>query len=317
MQDELFKTRYSKYGYGIDVRRTYKDLPCQPFWTWVTGKSLNDRPPRRTERHPAQALAALPAHQLGLRGVLPRGDLRPATARLAAATVAEVPAGRVDHVPGGQPPARLPPYLPLHHPWRQPGEQGAGPLHLQVDPVDPDPAHPARRVREAARERTPQRAHLQYRARRRPGLHEAARLLQGHVRKRLLDPPGARALPSGADPRAPEVPLRRQLRLRPAPRARQPGALLGRAARPGVRQRLPGGVRAVLPVPDLHPHPVLVVDPARLRAPLVRPQRARPAALPALRLAELGTLPRPPLSGTTSRAWPSPWRSFAGAWACC
>ncbi|WP_238558802.1 hypothetical protein, partial [Pseudomonas aeruginosa] len=41
MQDELFKTRYSKYGYGIDVRRTYKDLPCQPFWTWVTGKSLN------------------------------------------------------------------------------------------------------------------------------------------------------------------------------------------------------------------------------------------------------------------------------------
>lgn len=47
MQDELFKTRYSKYGYGIDVRRTYKDLPCQPFWTWVTGKSLNDRPPRR------------------------------------------------------------------------------------------------------------------------------------------------------------------------------------------------------------------------------------------------------------------------------
>ncbi len=28
MQDELFKTRYSKYGYGIDVRRTYKDLPC-------------------------------------------------------------------------------------------------------------------------------------------------------------------------------------------------------------------------------------------------------------------------------------------------
>lgn len=47
MQDELFKTRYSKYGYGIDVRRTYKDVPCQPFWTWVTGKSLNDRPPRR------------------------------------------------------------------------------------------------------------------------------------------------------------------------------------------------------------------------------------------------------------------------------
>lgn len=47
MQDELFKTRYSKYGYGIGVRRTYKDLPCQPFWTWVTGKSLNDRPPRR------------------------------------------------------------------------------------------------------------------------------------------------------------------------------------------------------------------------------------------------------------------------------
>lgn len=55
MQDELFKTRYSKYGYGIDVRRTYKDLPCQPFWTWVTGKSLNDRPPRRPRKTPCSS----------------------------------------------------------------------------------------------------------------------------------------------------------------------------------------------------------------------------------------------------------------------
>ena len=41
-----FATRTSKYGYGIDVRATYAGLPCQPFWTWVTGKDLRSLPPR-------------------------------------------------------------------------------------------------------------------------------------------------------------------------------------------------------------------------------------------------------------------------------
>ena len=35
-----FSTRRSRYGYQCDVRQTYADLPCQPFWVWVTGKSL-------------------------------------------------------------------------------------------------------------------------------------------------------------------------------------------------------------------------------------------------------------------------------------
>lgn len=35
-----FSTRSSRYGYQCDVRQTYAGLPCQPFWTWVTGKSL-------------------------------------------------------------------------------------------------------------------------------------------------------------------------------------------------------------------------------------------------------------------------------------
>lgn len=41
-----FATRTSKYGYGMDVRATYAGLPCQPFWTWVTGKDLRTLPPR-------------------------------------------------------------------------------------------------------------------------------------------------------------------------------------------------------------------------------------------------------------------------------
>jgi hypothetical protein len=37
----------SKYGYGeLDVRATYAHLPCQPFWTWLTGKSLSSAAPR-------------------------------------------------------------------------------------------------------------------------------------------------------------------------------------------------------------------------------------------------------------------------------
>jgi len=41
-----FSSRYSKHGHGIDVRETYAHLPCQPFWTWVTGKSLNKNKPK-------------------------------------------------------------------------------------------------------------------------------------------------------------------------------------------------------------------------------------------------------------------------------
>lgn len=41
-----FATRTSKYGYGIDVRATYAGLPCQPFWTWVTGKDFRSLAPR-------------------------------------------------------------------------------------------------------------------------------------------------------------------------------------------------------------------------------------------------------------------------------
>jgi hypothetical protein len=37
----------SRYGYGsIDVRATYAHLPCQRFWTWLTGKALPSGPPR-------------------------------------------------------------------------------------------------------------------------------------------------------------------------------------------------------------------------------------------------------------------------------
>jgi hypothetical protein len=47
-----FTTRYSSHGYGINVRETYRHLPLQPFWTWVTGKSLNLAKPR----HPDETL---------------------------------------------------------------------------------------------------------------------------------------------------------------------------------------------------------------------------------------------------------------------
>lgn len=42
-----YRTRTSKYGYGsVDVRATYAHLPCQPFWTWLTGKALPNGGPR-------------------------------------------------------------------------------------------------------------------------------------------------------------------------------------------------------------------------------------------------------------------------------
>ncbi|MFN6268493.1 MAG: fatty acid desaturase [Alphaproteobacteria bacterium] len=47
MKDQEYATRYSRYGYGLDVRATYAHLPFQALWTWITGKSLWDREPRR------------------------------------------------------------------------------------------------------------------------------------------------------------------------------------------------------------------------------------------------------------------------------
>src|SRR5262249_28298173 len=41
-----YATRHSRYAYGCDVRATYALLPCQPFWTWLTGKALPKGPPR-------------------------------------------------------------------------------------------------------------------------------------------------------------------------------------------------------------------------------------------------------------------------------
>lgn len=40
-------SQVSKYGYGsIDVRASYSHLPCQFFWTWLTGKALPTGKPR-------------------------------------------------------------------------------------------------------------------------------------------------------------------------------------------------------------------------------------------------------------------------------
>jgi hypothetical protein len=55
-----FGSRYSRYGWGIDVRATYAHLPCQWFWTWLTGKYPVQREPRR----PVETLLA--PWQLGL-----------------------------------------------------------------------------------------------------------------------------------------------------------------------------------------------------------------------------------------------------------
>jgi hypothetical protein len=42
-----YATRYSRHGFGVDVRQTYAHLPFQPFWTWVTGKDHRHLEPRR------------------------------------------------------------------------------------------------------------------------------------------------------------------------------------------------------------------------------------------------------------------------------
>ena len=34
------RTKYSKYGPNYNVRNSYKYLPCQSFWTWITGKGI-------------------------------------------------------------------------------------------------------------------------------------------------------------------------------------------------------------------------------------------------------------------------------------
>lgn len=45
--DVDYSTRLSKYARHPDVRSTYRDLPFQAFWTWLTGKSLWDKPPKK------------------------------------------------------------------------------------------------------------------------------------------------------------------------------------------------------------------------------------------------------------------------------
>lgn len=45
-----FATLHSRHGWGIDVRRTYAHLPFQPFWTWLTGKSLWPHPPCKPQQ---------------------------------------------------------------------------------------------------------------------------------------------------------------------------------------------------------------------------------------------------------------------------
>ena len=47
MSQTGFETRYSVYGYDCDVRATYAHLPCQSFWTWITGKALQSGEPRK------------------------------------------------------------------------------------------------------------------------------------------------------------------------------------------------------------------------------------------------------------------------------
>ncbi len=49
MQYPVNPSLTSRYGYGaIDVRATYAHLPCQWFWTWLTGKALPSGPPRKS-----------------------------------------------------------------------------------------------------------------------------------------------------------------------------------------------------------------------------------------------------------------------------
>ena len=54
--DLTYQTKHSRYGYGCDVRATYAHLPCQPVWTWLTGKALPKGPPRS----PAETLLTEP-----------------------------------------------------------------------------------------------------------------------------------------------------------------------------------------------------------------------------------------------------------------
>ena len=49
---EYYQTRYSPYGYGCDVRESFSHLPCQFFWTWLSGKEHKVFP----KRHPRETL---------------------------------------------------------------------------------------------------------------------------------------------------------------------------------------------------------------------------------------------------------------------
>jgi len=50
MKDPINPSLTSRYGYGAsDVRATYAHLPCQWFWTWLTGKALPSGPPRKPQ----------------------------------------------------------------------------------------------------------------------------------------------------------------------------------------------------------------------------------------------------------------------------
>lgn len=45
--DNDYASRYSKHGYGVDVRQTYAHLPAEWFWTLLTGKDHRDLEPRK------------------------------------------------------------------------------------------------------------------------------------------------------------------------------------------------------------------------------------------------------------------------------
>lgn len=48
MSESLFETRASRYGYpGVDVRGSFAHLPCQFFWTWLSGKAVPSGPPKK------------------------------------------------------------------------------------------------------------------------------------------------------------------------------------------------------------------------------------------------------------------------------
>ena len=59
MKDD-YSTRYSPFGFNTDVRESFSHLPCQFFWTWLSGKETHIH----AKRHPRETL--LSPLQLGL-----------------------------------------------------------------------------------------------------------------------------------------------------------------------------------------------------------------------------------------------------------